>query len=30
VHAAIQELSRHTSTCEVLGSFPKAEQPLNE
>ncbi len=30
VHAAIQELSRHTSTCEVLGSYPRAEQPLNE
>lgn len=30
IHQAIQELSRHTSTCEVLGSYPRAEQPLNE
>ena len=30
IHAAIQELSQHTSTCEVLGSYPRAEQPLNE
>lgn len=30
IHAAIQELARHTSTCEVLGSYPKADQPLNE
>ncbi len=30
IQAAIQELSRNTSTCEVLGSYPRAEQPLNE
>ena len=27
---ALKELSRHTSTCEILGSYPRAEQALNE
>jgi chorismate mutase/prephenate dehydratase len=30
VHAAIEELARHTSSCEVLGSYPQTSQPLNE
>ena len=30
IAAALKELSKHTSTCEVLGSFPRAEQALNE
>jgi chorismate mutase/prephenate dehydratase len=30
VKAALDVLRQHTSTCEVLGSYPKAEQPLND
>ena len=30
IAAALKELAKHTSTCEVLGSFPRAEQALNE
>ncbi len=30
IKAAIDKLGRHASTMEVLGSYPRAEQPLNE
>jgi chorismate mutase/prephenate dehydratase len=30
VAAALKELASHTSTCEILGSYPRAEQALNE
>jgi chorismate mutase/prephenate dehydratase len=30
IREALAELGRHTSTCEVLGSFPRAERALNE
>jgi chorismate mutase/prephenate dehydratase len=30
VAAALKELARHTSTMEVLGSYPRAERALNE
>jgi chorismate mutase/prephenate dehydratase len=30
VQAALDELRQHTSTLEVLGSYPKAEQALND
>jgi chorismate mutase/prephenate dehydratase len=30
IQDALKELGKHTSTCEVLGSFPRAEQALNE
>jgi chorismate mutase/prephenate dehydratase len=30
ITAALAVLRAHTSTCEVLGSYPKAEQPLND
>ena len=30
VEDALRELVKHTSICEVLGSYPRAEQALNE
>lgn len=30
IASAMAELAKHASTLEILGSYPKAEQPLNE
>ncbi|MBA2481285.1 MAG: prephenate dehydratase [Planctomycetes bacterium] len=30
IQAALTELRKHTSTLEILGSYPRADQPLNE
>jgi chorismate mutase/prephenate dehydratase len=29
IHTAMQELARNTAVCEVLGSYPRADVPLN-